>query len=166
MKRRPPRLALAILNRALPAPVREEIVGDLLEDYERHGRSRLWILSQALSIAWTYRERRPRTSGALFDDLRSGVRSLRRRPAFAIVAGTVLALGIGANAAMIQWVDALWNRSVPYPEPERLVRVFQVRGESRDSLSPPNYFDLAEETGRVRRRRRVLEPQRDAHRSR
>ncbi len=49
---------------------------------------------------------------------------------------------------MIQWADALWNRSVPYPEPERLVRVFQVRGGSRDNLSPPNYFDLGGGDGR------------------
>jgi putative ABC transport system permease protein len=146
MNRRPPRLALALLHRALPDAVREEIVGDLIEDF--HGRSRLWLWRQAISIAWTYRPRRAakeRVAGALFDDARSGLRSLRRRPAFAAVAGTLLALGVGLNAAMFQWADALWNRPLPYSEPERLVRVFHAREEGRENLSPPNYFDLASE---------------------
>lgn len=148
MRRKPPRFALALLHRAVPAAVREEIVGDLIEDFERHGRSRLWLFRQAVSIAWTYRARpavKEPVAEALFDDARSGVRSLHRRPAFAVVAGTLLALGVGVNAAMLQWADALWNRPLPYPEPERLVRVFHAREGSRENLSPPNYFDLAEE---------------------
>ena len=130
MKRRPPGLAIALLNRALPRTVREEIVGDLLEDFERHRRSRFWLLRQAVAIAWTYR---PRSRGtgpaaeALLDDARSGARAARRRPAFAIVAGTLLALGVGVNAAMFQWVEALWNPPLSYPAPDRLVRVFQAR---------------------------------------
>jgi putative ABC transport system permease protein len=82
---------------------------------------------------------------ALLHDARSGARSLRRRPAFALAAGALLALGVGLNAAMFQWTDALWNRALPYPEPDRLVQVFHTREGSRESLSPPNYFDLAEE---------------------
>ncbi len=146
---KPPRLALAILNRAVPAAAREEIEGDLIEEYERHGRTRFWFWRQAVSIAWTYRPRpavKEPVAEVLFDDARSGFRSLRRRPAFAIVAGTLLALGVGVNAAMFQWADALWNRPLPYAEPERLVRVFHAREGSRENLSPPNYFDLAEET--------------------
>lgn len=146
MKRKPPRFSVWILNRVLPARLREEVVGDLIEDFERHRRSRLWVFAQALSIAWTYRERRPKRAEMLVDDARCGVRSLRRRPAFAIVAGTLLALGIGANAATFQWIDALWNRSLPYEEPERLFRVFQTREGTRESLSPPNFFDVAEDT--------------------
>jgi len=148
MKRRPPRFALALLNLAVPIALREEIEGDLIEEYQRHGRTRLWFWGQAVSIAWTYRPRRTATApGAevLFDDARSGFRTLRRRPAFAVVAGTLLALGVGVNAAMFQWADALWNRPIPYAEPERLVRVFHAREGNRENLSPPNYFDLTEE---------------------
>jgi predicted permease len=125
--------------------VREEIVGDLLEDFERHDRSRVWILAQALSIAWTYRERRPKHHWKLVDDTRSGLRSIRRRPAFALAAGMLLALGIGANAATFRWMDSLWNRSLPYEAPEHLVRIFQTREGIREPLSPPNFFDLTEE---------------------
>ncbi len=148
MKRKPPRFALTLLHRVLPHGVREEIVGDLIEDFELHGRSRLWLFRQAVSIAWTYRPRpalKEPLPEALVDDARSGFRSLRRRPAFAVVAGTLLALGVGVNAAMFQWADALWNRPLPYSEPERLVRVFHAREGNRENLSPPNYFDLAEE---------------------
>jgi len=149
MKTRPPRLALAILNRTVPIALREEIEGDLIEEYDRHGRTRFWFWRQAVSIAWTYRPRpamKEPVAEVLFDDARSGFRSLRRRPAFAVVAGTLLALGVGVNAAMFQWADALWNRPLPYAEPEHLVRVFHAREGGRENLSPPNYFDLAEET--------------------
>jgi putative ABC transport system permease protein len=148
MKRATPRLPLALLDRFLPSAVREEIAGDLLEEYQRHSRSRLWFWIQALSIAWSYRPRRtiPRPSfEALVHEVRSGFRSLRRRPAFPLAAGALLALGIGANAAMLQWIDALWNRPLPYPEPDRLVRIYSAREGIRESLSPPNYFDLADE---------------------
>jgi hypothetical protein len=56
MKRRPPRLALAILNRTVPIALREEIEGDLIEEYERHRRTPSGS-GQAVSIAWTYRPR-------------------------------------------------------------------------------------------------------------
>jgi putative ABC transport system permease protein len=149
MKRKRPFFLVSVLSRALPPRVREEIVGDLLEDFERHGRSRLWLLFQVIALSWAYRpRRRPAVSkpAAIADDARSGVRSLRRRPAFAVIAGSLVALGIGANAAMFQWVDALWNRSLPFREPEHLGRIFQTRDGSRESLSPPNFFDLAEQT--------------------
>jgi putative ABC transport system permease protein len=148
MKRRPPRLALALLNCAIPEGAREEIEGDLIEEFERDRRTRLWFWRQAASISWSYRPRwsMPRANiPALFHDARSGARALRRRPAFALAAGALLALGIGVNAAMYQWIDALWNRSLPYADADRLVRVFHSREGSRESLSPPNYFDLAEE---------------------
>jgi hypothetical protein len=148
MTRRPPRLGLALLSRFLPAAAREEIEGDLIEEYQRHRRTRLWFWTQMLSISWSYRPRptaKKRIAETLVDDLRSGARSIRRRPAFGLVGGTLLALGVGVNAAMFQWIDALWNRTLPYPEPERLVHVFQTREGGRENLSPPNYFDLTEE---------------------
>ena len=148
MNRRPLRLALALLKRVVPAAVREEIEGDLIEELERNRRTRLWFWRQTVSICWSYRPRwrvpRPDFE-ALLHDARSGARSLRRRPAFALAAGALLALGIGLNAAMFQWTDALWNSALPYPEPDRLVRLFHTREGGRESLSPPNYFDLAEE---------------------
>ncbi|HEY7924407.1 MAG TPA: ABC transporter permease, partial [Vicinamibacteria bacterium] len=56
-------------------------------------------------------------------DLRYGWRSLRRTPAFTLVAIGSLALGIGANTAIFTLVDALILRALPVREPVRLVRL-------------------------------------------
>jgi len=67
---------------------------------------------------------------ALLQDLRYGLRSLERRPGFALVAILTLALGIGLNAAVFTVVDAALVRSVPYAEPERLVHLWQVQDDA------------------------------------
>src|SRR4029077_13778924 len=59
-----------------------------------------------------------------FQDLRYAVRTLRRRPGFAIVAILTLALGIGANSAAFGLVDSAFLRALPFHEPERLVHVW------------------------------------------
>lgn len=51
------------------------------------------------------------------------VRNIFRRPGFAVVAITLLALGAGANAAVFSVVRGVLLRPLPYPEPERLVAV-------------------------------------------
>ena len=77
-------------------------------------------------------------------DLKYGARGLLQRPAFSIVVIMTLALGIGANTAIFSVVDAVLVKPQPYPQPERLV----VLWESNERLSlpfmnvaPPNFAD-------------------------
>jgi hypothetical protein len=59
----------------------------------------------------------------LIQDLRFGLRMLRKNPAFALAAILSLAIGIGANTALFSVVNAVLWRPLPYPHAERLVRV-------------------------------------------
>lgn len=58
-------------------------------------------------------------------DARYGLASLRREPLFTLVAVSVLALGIGANTAMFSLVDGVLFKPLPFPEPDRIVRVWE-----------------------------------------
>jgi len=63
---------------------------------------------------------------SLLRDFRYGLCSLLREPGFAITAVGVLALGIGANTAMFSVVDAVLLKPLPFPEPGRMVRVWET----------------------------------------
>jgi predicted permease len=84
---------------------------------------------------------------SLLHDLRLAVRALRRSPGFTAAAALTLALGIGATTAVFGIVDAVLLRPLPYPAPDRLVRLYQGdrhSGTTREGFSTPDFLDLRE----------------------
>lgn len=67
--------------------------------------------------------------GAILRDLSHAVRSLRRRPGFAMVAIATLAVGIGANTSLFSVVYGVLLRPLPYHEPDRLVAIRSTKAE-------------------------------------
>ncbi len=65
-------------------------------------------------------------------DLRLACRGLLRTPGFTVVAVLTLALGIGATTSVLSVADAVLFRPLPYPDPERLVQVFETDESTRD----------------------------------
>ena len=79
----------------------------------------------------------------LIADLRYAARTLVKTPAFLLVSVLTLALGIGGNIAIFTLVQAVLLQPLPFPQPERLVRIFDDRAGARDvGMSVPEFEDL------------------------
>lgn len=86
---------------------------------------------------------------SFFQDMRFALRLFRRRPGLSATAVMTLALGIGVNVAMFSVINGVLLRDLPFPHPERLVRVGET-GTSTDNWQPfnaGNYVDVQRETG-------------------
>jgi putative ABC transport system permease protein len=81
---------------------------------------------------------------SLWQDVRCGLRMLRKNAGFAMIAVLTLALGIGANTAIFSVIHAVLLRPLPYDHPDRITLVRESnpgKGFEQFSVSPPNYMD-------------------------
>lgn len=107
----------------------------------RHARVQAGNLSHALdalrdqrSLPWM---------DALLRDAMYGGRSIWRAPKFAAVVVITLALGIGATTAIFSAVYAVLFRPLPYPEPQRLVTIWDGERGERNDVTFGTYRELA-----------------------
>src|SRR5687768_11602589 len=80
----------------------------------------------------------------MLSDLRIALRGLRRAPVYAAAALLCVALGVGANSAVFAVVDGVLRRPLPYPDPERLVAVWERRldgSSERNVVAPADLLD-------------------------
>jgi predicted permease len=80
--------------------------------------------------------------------MRQTIRTLLKSPGFTITAVLILGFGIGANTAVFSLIEAVILNAVPYPKPDRLVRIYQPRSKavkqdiSDEFVDYPDYIDL------------------------
>ena len=86
----------------------------------------------------------------LVQDLRFGLRQLRKNPGFTAVAVLTLAIGIGANTAVFSTIYAVLLRPLPYGNPDRLVIVWSDHhlkgGPAHEWTNPADFYDWREQS--------------------
>jgi predicted permease len=170
-RRRPPRLAIKLLEWRLPPEVAEAIAGDLAQAHaervERRGRlaADLWIWAQALTIragalqraAKRVRAAHPSDVGARHAngvrssiswlDVKLGLRMLRKHPV--MTAASLLALAVGIPASMLPGhIANVVEVSLP-EDPEDRIRSLRYWNEATQQPASPSYFELARWRGEL-----------------
>jgi predicted permease len=114
-----------------------EAFGDRMEIQSEVTEIRERAIDRRRSQEWTEE---------LKQDLRVGLRMLRRSPAFTIIAVLTLAVGIGANTAIFSVLRSVLLRPLPYANPEQLVQIWTdhraIGRAEPEWLAPPDFFDL------------------------
>src|SRR5262245_48126254 len=80
----------------------------------------------------------------LFKDLRFGVRSLRKRPAFTAVVVLTLALGIGANTAIFSVIYSVLIKALPFHRSDRIVLLWGDDRDEGNSRSQVSHTDIVD----------------------
>jgi putative ABC transport system permease protein len=124
----------------------------LMEDYIRRGlppdqarREAVLRFGGPMQIQESNRDQRslPMVETTL-QDMRYGLRALRKHPAYSAIAIATLAVGIGAGTAVFSVVGAVLLRPLPYKNPGELVRIFEtnpLRRWTRNIAAPANWAD-------------------------
>ena len=117
---------------------------DVAHADRRHVRPRLDRVATSLE---TFAETHPQKGAArmlanVLTDVRYGIRQMWKTPGFTIVAVLTLAFGIGATSAIFSVVNAVMLKPLAYPEPERIVLIYEVLPQyGRFAVAPANFLD-------------------------
>jgi putative ABC transport system permease protein len=167
----PPRLAEWMLRKTVE---HEPLLGDLVEAFESRARrdgasaARRWFWRETFVALLVFAFRQPRTRRvhnayvprangdtamrSFLSDLRLGARLLRRSPAFTAICVLTLGIGIGATTAIFSVANPLLLQSLPYPDADRLITVFDRAGDgSPTNVGFPTYEDLVERSRFIER---------------
>ena len=99
---------------------------------EAHARARRELGNPTVLAEQTLDSWRYSFMDTLIQDVRYGLRTMRRNPGFTLAAILSLSLGIGANTAVFSLMDTVMLRMLPVQNPERLV-IFAHRGDGEAS---------------------------------
>src|SRR5688572_19492166 len=127
------------LLRLYPSSFRSEYGQELCSAFEERMRERSGIAMFFAALADIVPNAIAVHLDILGQDVRFTARALRRAPGFAFTAILVVALGVGANTAAFSLADFVLLRPLPFPQSERLVKLWSTTpGYGQVELSPAN----------------------------
>ncbi|MEP6836396.1 MAG: ADOP family duplicated permease [Gemmatimonas sp.] len=157
---RPPVRARWLLERIVPAHLRDALLGDLEEQYamlratKGASAANRWYWRETLHAPRTLSQSAPRNNhprsvngdssmSLLQSDLRFAWRMLMRRPAFTTLAVFTLALGIGATTAIFSAVNPILFESLPFPNANRITMIWEgTNPADKSNLGYATYADI------------------------
>jgi putative ABC transport system permease protein len=101
----------------------------------------------------------PSAMSLWIEDVRYAARAVRHQPGVAATIVVTLALAIGANSAIFTVVNAVWLRPLPFADPDRVVVLFEVDPQGRDSMTSLAGFEDWRRTLTSIRQLSVMGPQ-------
>lgn len=134
------------LLRLYPRSFREAYGEEMRAVFARRHAERTGVRGRAGLVLEALRDVVPNALGAhrdiLAQDLGYALRSLARAPGFSLTTVLVVAFAVGANTAAFSMADHVLVRPLPFPGPDRLVRIWErTPGYGQMELSPANYRD-------------------------